>query len=59
MMRRSSEVDLCRTSAFMSTEAVLNETKNHLRMYRIVYRTTSQEKVSEWHREPDETTTKR
>jgi len=41
MMRRSSELDLCRTSAIMSTEAVPNETENDLRTYQIVYRTAS------------------
>jgi len=51
MMRRSSELDLCRTSAFMSTEAVPNETENDLRTYQIVYRTASQDTVTEWHHE--------
>jgi hypothetical protein len=41
MMRRQSEFDLCRTSAFMSTEAVPNETENDLRTYQIVYRMAS------------------
>ena len=49
MMRRSSELDLCRRSAFMSTEAVPNETENGLRTYRIVYRTASRETVTERH----------
>jgi len=48
-MRRSRELDLCRTSAFMSTEAVPNETENDLRTYQTVYRTASQETVTEWH----------
>jgi hypothetical protein len=51
MMGRSSEVDLCRMSAFMSTKAVPNETENHLRTYQIVYQTASQETVTEWHHE--------
>jgi hypothetical protein len=40
-MRRSSELELCRTSAIMSTEAVPNETENDLRTYQIVYQTGS------------------
>jgi hypothetical protein len=51
MMRRLSSLDLCRTSAIVSTEAVLNETENDLRTYQIVYRTASQETVTEWHHE--------
>ena len=35
----------------MSTEAVPNETENDLRTYQIVYRTASQETVTEWHHE--------
>jgi len=73
-MRRSSEFDLCRTSAIMATDAVPNEipyncilstdgvpneTKNDLRTYQIVYQTASRETVTEWHRETVETTTKR
>jgi len=50
-MRRPSEFDLCRMSAFMSTEAVPNETKNDLRTYQIVYRTAWRETVTEWHHE--------
>jgi len=37
MIRRPSECDQCRTSAFMTTEAVPNETENDLQMYQIVY----------------------
>ena len=37
MMGRSSEFDLCRMGAFMSTEAVPNETENDLRTYQIVH----------------------
>ena len=51
MMRRSSEFDLCRTSAFMSTVAVPNETENDLRTYHIVYRKAARATVTEWHRE--------
>jgi len=51
MMRRSSEFDLCRTSAFMYTEAVPNETENDLLTYQIVYRTASPVTVTERHRE--------
>jgi hypothetical protein len=58
-MRRSSSLGLYRTSAIMSTEAVLNETENDLPTYQIVDRTALQETVTEWHREKDETTTKR
>jgi len=47
-MRRSSELDLCRTSAVMSAEAVLNETENDLRTYHIVYQQLSQESVTKW-----------
>jgi len=50
-MRRSSEFDLCRTSANMATEAVPNETENDLRTYQIVYRTASRGTVTEWHHE--------
>jgi len=50
-MRRSSSLDLCRTSAIMSTEAVPNETENDLQTYQIVYRTASQETLTEWHHE--------
>jgi len=57
-MRRSSEFDLCRTSANTATEAVPNETENDLRTYRIVYRTAreshrtaSRETVTEWRRD--------
>jgi len=56
---KSNEFDQCRTSAIMSTEAVPNETENDLRTYQIVYRTASRETVTEWHRETEETTTKR
>jgi len=35
----------------MSTEAVPNETENVLQTYQIVYRTVSQETVTEWHHE--------
>ena len=59
MMRRSSVLDLCRTSANVATEAVPNETENDLRTYQIVYRTALRETVTEWHRETVETTTKR
>jgi len=59
MMRRSSELDLCGTSAIMSTEAVPNETENDLRTYQIVYRTAPWETVTEWHRQTVETTIKR
>jgi hypothetical protein len=38
MMRRSAELDLCRRSANVATEAVSNETENGLRTYQIVYR---------------------
>jgi len=48
-MRRSSEFDLCRTPAIMSTEGVPNETENDLRTYQIVYGTASQETVTKWH----------
>jgi len=48
---KSSEFDLCRTSALMSTEAVPNETENDLRTYRIVYRTAWRETVTEWRRD--------
>jgi hypothetical protein len=48
MMRRSSELDLCRTSAFMSTEAVPNETENDLRTYQIVYRTASRDSLDNY-----------
>jgi hypothetical protein len=50
-MGRSSEFDLCRTSAFMSTEALPNETENDLRTYQTVYRTASRETVTECHHE--------
>ena len=50
MMRWSSEFDLCRTSAIMSTEAGPNETENDLRTYRIVYQTASQATVTKRHR---------
>jgi hypothetical protein len=59
MMGRSSEFDLCRTSAFMSTEAVPNETENDLRKDQIVYRTASRDTVTERHHETVETTTER
>jgi len=45
MMRRSSDPDICRTSAFMFTKAVPNETEIDLRMYQMVYRTASWETV--------------
>ena len=49
-MTRSSELDLCRMSAFMSTEAVPNKTENDLRTYQTVYRTASRATVTERHR---------
>ena len=51
MMRRSSSLDLCRTSAIMSTEAIPNQTENDLGKYQIFYRTVSRATVTEWHRE--------
>jgi len=47
MMRRSSSLGLCRTSAIMSTEAVPNETENDLQTCHIVYRTALPETVTE------------
>jgi hypothetical protein len=58
MMRRSSELDLCRTSVIMFTKAVPNETENDRRTYQIVSQTASRETVTEWHRDTVETTTK-
>ena len=50
MTRISSEFDLRRTSAIMSTKAVPNETENDLWTYQIVYRMASRATVTEWHR---------
>jgi hypothetical protein len=47
MMRISRECDLCQKIAFMSTEAVPNETENDLRTYQIVYRRATRVTVTE------------
>jgi len=51
MIRRSSEFDLCRTSACMSTKTVPNETEHNLQTYQTVYHTALRETVNEWHRD--------
>jgi len=60
MMRKWSSLDLCRTSAIMSTEAVPNETENDLWTYQIVYHNGNardSHRMASW--APVETTTKR
>jgi len=50
LMGRSSVIDLCRTSAMMSTEAVPNENKHDLGTNQIVNWMASRETVTEPHR---------
>jgi len=50
-MGRLSEFNLCRTSAFVSAEAVPKDTENDFRKYQIVYRMASQQIVTERPRE--------
>jgi hypothetical protein len=59
MMRKSSDLDLCQTSAIISTEAVPNGTENNDRTYQIVSRTAMQDTVTNWGGETVETTNPR